>query len=56
MKGSDLPTKEQEPVMRLLERGAATAIATVVSFSVNAADLGYPPPLCLKSSLPSYRE
>jgi len=31
--------------MRLLERGAATAIATVVSFGVNAADLGYPPPL-----------
>jgi hypothetical protein len=31
--------------MRLLERGAATAIATVVSFGANAADLGYPPPL-----------
>ena len=30
--------------MRLLVRGAATAIATMVSVSANAADLGYPPP------------
>ncbi len=31
--------------MRLLARGAATAIATVVSFGANAADLNYPPPV-----------
>ena len=31
--------------MRLLARGAATAIATVVSFGGNAADLNYPPPV-----------
>jgi hypothetical protein len=30
--------------MRLLARGAATAIATMVSVGANAADLDYPPP------------
>jgi hypothetical protein len=30
--------------MRLLARGAATAIATIVSVGANAADLDYPPP------------
>jgi hypothetical protein len=30
--------------MRLLVRGAATAIATMVSVGANAADLDYPPP------------
>ena len=30
--------------MRLLARGAATAIATLISLGANAADLDYPPP------------
>src|SRR5215467_15516558 len=30
--------------MRLLMRGAATAIATMLSVGANAADLDYPPP------------
>jgi hypothetical protein len=31
--------------MRLLALSAATAIATTISFSVSAADIGYPPPV-----------
>ena len=31
--------------MHLLARGAATAIATLISIGANAADLDYPPPL-----------
>ena len=31
--------------MRLIARGAATAIVTVVAFGANAADLDYPPPV-----------
>src|SRR5258705_13108446 len=31
--------------MRLLALSAATAIATMISFSVSAADIGYPPPV-----------
>jgi hypothetical protein len=31
--------------MRLLARGTATAIATIISLGANAADLDYPPPV-----------
>jgi hypothetical protein len=37
--------RERRAVMRLLARGTATAIATMVSLGANAADLDYPPPI-----------
>src|SRR5438876_4811890 len=36
---------KQEAVMRLIALGAASAIATVLSFDVEAADFAYPPPV-----------
>src|SRR5262249_12230874 len=43
--GSRSPSGQQEAVMRLLALCTATAVATMVSFGVNAADLSYPAPL-----------
>src|SRR5438445_354416 len=42
--GSGSPSKsKQEAVMRLVALGGASAIATILSFGVEAADFAYPP-------------